>query len=98
LADRYGDRATVTFARALDFSGTRRLSARIPASLAPPLVLRSFYAVGTLANPPVTAAGTVTVGDCTATVPGSAPPSGPGIAPPPSPGGGPATTPKPPAR
>lgn len=86
LADRYGDRATVTFARALDFSGTRRLSAKIPPSLAPPLALRSFYVVGTLANPPVSAAGTVTVADCVATIPGSAP------------AGAPATTPKPPTR
>jgi exopolysaccharide biosynthesis protein len=83
LADRYGDRATITFARALDFSGTRRLSAKIPPSLAPPLTLRSFYVVGTLASPPVSAAGTVTVADCVATVPGSTEP---------------ATTPKPPAR
>ncbi len=83
LADRYGDRATLTFARALDFSGARRLSAKIPPSLAPPLTLRSFYVVGTLASPPVSAAGTVTVADCVATVPGSAEP---------------ATTPKPPAR
>ena len=87
MSDRYGERATVTLARALDFSGTRRLSATIPASLAPPLALRSFYVVGTLANPPVRAAGTVTVADCAATVPGS----GPSPAVPP-------TTPKPPAR
>ncbi len=61
LADRYGDRDTITFARAIDFSGVRKLSAKIPAALAPPLALRSFYAVGTLANPPVTAAGTLAI-------------------------------------
>jgi hypothetical protein len=71
LADRYGDRQTVTFARGIDFSGTRRLTVKIPASLAPPIALRNVYAVGTLANPPVTAAGTLVVHDCAATVPGA---------------------------
>ena len=71
LADRYGDRQTVTLARGIDFSGTRRITAKIPASLAPPLALRNVYAVGTLASPPVTAAGTLIVHDCAATVPGA---------------------------
>lgn len=96
LADRYGDRATIAFARALDFSGTRRLSAKVPPGLAPPLTLRSFYVVGTLANPPVTAAGTVTVADCVATLPGSGPPAVPGGSA--GPGGGGATTPRRPTR
>ncbi|HEY0395877.1 MAG TPA: phosphodiester glycosidase family protein [Candidatus Elarobacter sp.] len=73
LADRYGDRQPITFARALDFTGTRRLSAKIPASLAPPIAIRNFYVAGTLASPPVTAAGTVGIHDCSATVPGTAP-------------------------
>ena len=73
LADRYGDRQTVTFARAIDFSGTRRLTVKVPLSLAPPIALRSVYAVGTLANPPVTTAGTLVVHDCAATVPGAGP-------------------------
>ncbi|MEA2784326.1 MAG: hypothetical protein QOF71_430 [Candidatus Eremiobacteraeota bacterium] len=71
LADRYGDRQTVTFARGIDFSGTRRLTVKLPHSLAPPIALRSIYAVGTLANPPVTTAGTLVVHDCAATVPGA---------------------------
>jgi phosphodiester glycosidase len=71
LADRYGDRQTVTFVRGIDFSGTRRLTVKIPPSLAPPIALRNIYAVGTLANPPVTAAGTLVVHDCAATVPGA---------------------------
>ena len=71
LADRYGDRQTVTFARGIDFSGTRRLTVKIPASLAPPISLRNVYAVGTLVNPPVTVAGTLAVHDCAATVPGA---------------------------
>jgi hypothetical protein len=71
LADRYGERQTVTFARGIDFSGTRRLTVKIPLSLAPPIALRNIYAVGTLANPPVIAAGTLVVHDCAATVPGA---------------------------
>jgi hypothetical protein len=71
LADRYGDRQTVTFSRGIDFSGTRRLTVKVPVSLAPPIALRNVYAVGTLANPPVTAAGTLVVHDCAATVPGA---------------------------
>ncbi|HEV2642062.1 MAG TPA: hypothetical protein VGT98_05125, partial [Candidatus Elarobacter sp.] len=73
LADRYGDRQTVTFARTVDFSGTRRLTVKVPVSLAPPIALRNVYAVGTLANPPVTVAGTLFVHDCAATVPGAGP-------------------------
>ncbi len=71
LADRYGDRQTVTFARAIDFSGTRRLTVKVPVSLAPPIALRNVYAVGTLANPPITAAGTLLVHDCAANVAGA---------------------------
>ncbi|HEY0384290.1 MAG TPA: phosphodiester glycosidase family protein [Candidatus Elarobacter sp.] len=71
FADRYGERQTVTFARAIDFSGTRRLTVKVPVSLAPPVALRNVYAVGTLANPAVTAAGTLVVHDCAATVPGA---------------------------
>ncbi|HEY0615120.1 MAG TPA: phosphodiester glycosidase family protein [Candidatus Elarobacter sp.] len=73
LADRYGDRQTVAFARALDFTGTRRLTAKVPASLAPPVALRNFYVVGTPANPPVAAAGTIGIRDCVASVPGAGP-------------------------
>ncbi len=71
FSDRYGDRQAVTFARAIDFTGTRRISVAVPRSLAPPIALRNFYVVGTLANPPVTAAGSVGVHDCVATFPGA---------------------------
>jgi hypothetical protein len=73
LADRYGDRESITFARALDFAGTRTLVAKVPSSMAPPLVLRNVYVVGTLANPPVTTSGTIAIHDCSATVPGAVP-------------------------
>jgi Phosphodiester glycosidase len=71
FADRYGDRQTVTFARTIDFTGTRRLSVTVPRALAPPIALRNFYVVGTLANPPLAVAGTIGVHDCTVTVPGA---------------------------
>jgi hypothetical protein len=71
LIDRYGDRAIVTFARSVDFGATRRLNVAVPAALAPPIAIRNFYAVGTLANPPLTVAGTLSVHDCTATFPGA---------------------------
>lgn len=71
LIDRYGDRGTITFARSIDFTGRRRLVARVPFSLAPPLALHALYVVGTIANPPITAAGTVGVGECTMTLAGA---------------------------
>jgi hypothetical protein len=74
FVDRYGDRATATLVRTVDFSGTRRVSATVPASLAPPVALRNLYVLATLANPPVTAAGSIAVHDCTATIAGSAAP------------------------
>lgn len=80
FVDRYGDRETVTFARRIDFADTRRLTVKVPQSLAPPIAIRNFYVVGTLANPAVTAAGTIGVHDCSATVPGSANGGAPGSA------------------
>lgn len=71
LVDRYGERQTVTFARTVDFRDTRRLTVKVPIVLAPPIALRNVYAVGTLASPPVTTAGTLVVHDCTAAVPGA---------------------------
>jgi len=76
LVDRYGERATATFVRALSFTGTRRLGVDVPPSLAPPLVLHALYVVGTLANPALTVAGAVGVHDCTLVVPGSQIPAG----------------------
>ncbi|HTD33786.1 MAG TPA: phosphodiester glycosidase family protein, partial [Candidatus Elarobacter sp.] len=71
FSDRYGDRDTATFARAIDFTGTRRLTASVPRALAPPIALRSVYVVGTLASPPVAASGAIGVHDCVASVPGA---------------------------
>ncbi len=71
LVDRYGDRTIVTFARSVDFGSTRRLTVAVPPALAPPIAVRNFYAVGSLANPPISTAGTLSVHDCTATFPGT---------------------------
>ena len=76
FVDRYGDRETVTFARRIDFTDTRRLTVKVPPALAPPVAIRNFYVVGTLANPPVTASGTIGVHDCSASVPGAGVPGG----------------------
>ncbi len=73
LEDRYGDRATLTLARSVDFSATRRVVATVPAWLAPPVALRNVYVVGTLANPPIAASGTIGVHDCVEVVPGAQP-------------------------
>lgn len=72
LVDRYGDRTTLTLARAVDFNLTRRLSVRVPAAVAPPVALRNIYTVGTLANPPLAVAGSITVHDCNELIPGTA--------------------------
>ncbi|HEX3463472.1 MAG TPA: phosphodiester glycosidase family protein [Candidatus Elarobacter sp.] len=71
FADRYGDRDTATFARAIDFTGTRRLTAKVPRALAPPIALRNLYVVGTLASPPIAASGAIVVHDCVETLPGA---------------------------
>jgi hypothetical protein len=73
LTDRYGERGTLTFAKAVDWTGDERREARIPADLAPPLELQSFYVVGSLGPAPVKSAGTIGVRDCELTVPGTAP-------------------------
>jgi hypothetical protein len=84
FVDRYGERETVTFARRIDFADTRRLTVKVPPSLAPPVAIRNLYVVGTLANPPVLASGTIGVHDCSASVPGAGVP-GPGVPASPSP-------------
>lgn len=75
FVDRYGERETVTFARRIDFADTRRLTVKVPPSLAPPIAIRNFYVVGTLANPAVTSAGGIGLHDCTASVPGAPSPA-----------------------
>jgi len=71
LIDRYGDRQTVAFAHVLDASQTRRVSANVPRSLAPPIALHGFSVLAAPASAPLGAAGTLGVHDCAATVPGT---------------------------
>jgi exopolysaccharide biosynthesis protein len=72
FVDRYGDRQVATFVRSIDFATTRRLTVAVPHALAPPIAVRNFYLVGTLANPPLATAGTIGLHDCIASVAGSA--------------------------
>ncbi len=78
FVDRYGDRATATLVRTIDFSATRRVRVTVPAALAPPIALRNIYVLGTLANPALTTAGSIAIHDCSADVAGSAPKAPPG--------------------
>jgi hypothetical protein len=75
IVDRFGEREALTLVKELREPGTQRVTVRIPPALAPPLVLQSFYIVGTLAVPPVHVAGSVTVRDCRLTLPGTPPPA-----------------------
>jgi hypothetical protein len=71
--DRYGDRTALTLAKAIDWSGAQRREVRIPAALAPPLVLASIYVVGSLGPAAVRTAGTIGIRNCELSLPGSAP-------------------------
>ena len=73
FVDRYGERDAVTLVKTLAQPGTQRITVPIPATLAPPLVLQSFYVVGTLATPPLHVAGSVSIHDCRLTLPGTPP-------------------------
>jgi hypothetical protein len=75
VVDRFGERDAVTLLKTVGGAGAQRVAARIPTALAPPLVLQSFYVVGSLATPPVHVAGAVTIRDCRLTQPGTPPPA-----------------------
>jgi len=75
ILDRYGKRDALTLAKAVDWTGTQRREILFPSNLIPPLAVLSFYAVGTLGNAPVHAAGTLGIHDCDLLQPGSAPPA-----------------------
>ncbi|MFN2460212.1 MAG: phosphodiester glycosidase family protein [Candidatus Velthaea sp.] len=72
FVDRYGERAALTFAKTIDWTGVQRREVRVPAALAPPLVLQSLYVVGSLGTAPVKSAGTIGIRDCDFSQPGSA--------------------------
>jgi hypothetical protein len=70
--DRYGDRTALTLAKVVDWTGVQRREVRVPAALAPPLVLASIYVVGSLGPTPVRTAGTIGIRNCELSLPGSA--------------------------
>jgi hypothetical protein len=72
LRDRYGERSTLTLAKNVDWTGAQRRDVRIPAALAPPIVLQSFYVIGSLGTTPVHSAGTIGIRGCSVTLPGTA--------------------------
>jgi hypothetical protein len=73
LLDRYGERSVLTLAKTVDWTGAQRRTVRIPAALAPPIVLQSIYVVGSLGLAPVKSAGTIGIRACAVTLPGTAP-------------------------
>ena len=73
VLDRYGERSALTLAKTIDWTGAQRREVRVPAALAPPIVLQSIYVVGSLGPAPIKSAGTIGIRDCEATVPGTAP-------------------------
>ncbi len=72
LFDRYGERSALTLAKTIDWTGAERREVRIPAALAPPIALRSFYVVGSLGPTPVKSSGTIGIRACEVTLPGTA--------------------------
>jgi exopolysaccharide biosynthesis protein len=72
LVDRYGERDALTLAKTVDWTGPQRHEIRVPAALAPPIVLQSIYVVGSLGTAPVKSAGTIGIHDCSVTLPGTA--------------------------
>jgi exopolysaccharide biosynthesis protein len=71
LVDRDGRTFRVTLARRVDWSGWRRIDARIPAEAIPPVRLVSIYAVGTLGDAPVHAAGALAFRDASLLIAGT---------------------------
>jgi exopolysaccharide biosynthesis protein len=72
LLDRYGERAALTLAKTIDWTGAQRRDIAVPTSLAPPIALQSIYVVGSLGTAPVKSAGTIGVRGCSVTLPGTA--------------------------
>lgn len=75
LLDRYGERSALTLAKTIDWNGPVRREVRVPAALAPPIVLQSIYVIGSLGPAPVKSAGTIGVHDCDVTLPGTPAPT-----------------------
>jgi exopolysaccharide biosynthesis protein len=75
LLDRYGERAALTLAKVVDWTGAQRREVRVPAALAPPIAVQSLYVVGSLGATPVKSSGTIGIRSCEVTLPGTPPPT-----------------------
>ena len=71
LVDWEGTRKPVTLARSVDWTGWRTLAVPIPANLAPPVALESFYAVATLGTGRIRANGVLSFRNLRAVVAGT---------------------------
>ncbi len=74
VIDRYGERTALTLVKTVDWTGAQRRDVRVPPALAPPLILRSIYAVGSLGPAPIKSAGVLGIRGCALSVPGAHPP------------------------
>ena len=71
FVNRYGEKAALTLAKSVDWTGWRRITIALPSDLNPPVRLTSVYVVRSLGGPPVSAAGTLRFRALTVVIPGS---------------------------
>lgn len=69
--NRYGEKAALTLAKAVDWTGWRRVTIAVPPELNPPIRLTSIYVVRSLGGAPVRTAGTLRFRALAVVVPGS---------------------------
>ncbi len=71
FVNRYGERRALTLAKAIDWTGWRRLELALPPDLNPPVRLVALYAVGSLGGAPVRAAGSIAFRNPAVTIAGT---------------------------
>jgi exopolysaccharide biosynthesis protein len=71
FVNRYGEKALLTLAKSVDWTGWRRVAIALPPDLNPPVRLTSIYVVRSLGGPPVSAAGTLRFRALAVVIPGS---------------------------
>jgi hypothetical protein len=71
FVNRYGEKALLTLAKSVDWTGWRRVTIALPPDLNPPVRLTSIYVVRSLGGPPVSAAGTLRFRGLAVVIPGS---------------------------
>ena len=71
FVNRYGEKSLLTLAKAVDWTGWRRVAIALPPDLNPPVRLTSVYVVRSLGGPPVNAAGTLRFRALAVVIPGS---------------------------